>query len=196
MNTATEYTISMLPEEKSLSDYELVQLCLQNKESFGLIIDRFIEPLRRYIRRRTNASGEDVDDIIQESFIKVYKNLYDFDSGLSLSSWVYRIAHNTTIDWYRKNKRHMHVSIDDENVEPLLRDLTGANQYNHYLDRNMIQVALVELPEPARTIIILRYFEEKSYQEISDILRIPVNAVGIKISRAKKLLTPLITKNL
>lgn len=180
--------------EPVMTDYEMVQLCLKNKESFGLIIDRFIEPLRRYVRRRTNASGEDIDDIIQESFIKVYKNLYDFDSGLSLSSWIYRIGHNTTIDWYRKNKKHMTISIDDENVEPLLKDLTGDNQYMNYLDRDMIKKALEQLPESERTFIVLRYFEDKSYQEISDILRIPINTVGIKISRAKKLLTPLITK--
>ena len=99
---------------ENLTDAQLVQKTLKNPDEYALIIDRFEAPLERYILRITRADHEDVEELLQAIFIKAYRSLNGFDTKLKLSSWLYRIAHNTCVDYLRKNAKKNHLSLDSE----------------------------------------------------------------------------------
>ncbi|MEA3429111.1 MAG: RNA polymerase sigma factor [Thermodesulfobacteriota bacterium] len=151
---------------------------------------RYEIKLLRYIRRLTTVSQEESEDIIQEVFIKVYRNLNGFNQKLKFSSWIYRIAHNEIINQYRKTKLRSSViplNIEDEaNLIGSINDtieIDGA--YENLENAERVRKALAELPDKYREILVLRYLEDKSYNEISDILRKPPGTVATQINRAK-----------
>ena len=79
------------------TDQELVSDTLSDKHAFSAIVKKYEEPMRRYIKRLGCKDENEVDDVLQEIFIKVFINLNDYDPSLQFSSWIYRIAHNETI---------------------------------------------------------------------------------------------------
>ena len=171
------------------TDEELVALSLQNRDFFAYIVDRYEEKLLRYIKRITNLREDDLFDILQDIFIKIYENLNDYDSTLSFSSWVYRIAHNQVIDTYRKNKARPqgnYVDVDDEILENMVNDFDFTKDIDSGLLRKHTQEILNNLDERYREILILKFFEHKDYKEISDILKKPMGTVATLINRAKK----------
>ena len=109
----------------TLTDAEVVAQSRTDRSSFALIVERYEDKLKRYIRRLGVSSFEDRQDILQEIFLKVYKNLNGYDSGLSFSSWIYRIAHNETISWYRKQnvRPEGHLISDNEELFLYIQNL-------------------------------------------------------------------------
>ena len=91
-----------IEKENEKSDAELVELAKADPESFGLLIERYQIPLFGYIRRLTQLPKEDVEDLLQEVFIKIYRKLNEYNELLKFSSWAYRIAHNHIVDFFRK----------------------------------------------------------------------------------------------
>ena len=87
------------------NDEELVALALKNQDFFACLVERYEPKLMRYVRRISAATQEDAEDLLQEIFVKVYRNLNDFDPDLKFSSWIYRIAHNQVISYWRKTAR-------------------------------------------------------------------------------------------
>ncbi|NCO88542.1 hypothetical protein AUK04_01710 [Candidatus Roizmanbacteria bacterium CG2_30_33_16] len=166
-----------------ITDESLVTKILSGKkELFYYLIKRYETKLRRYILRITNRKNE-VDDLLQNVFIKTYKNLPTFNKELNFSSWIYRIAHNESInligssfiqkfvslpDWFDVGSRdEVEEKIDDEQMKKKLK--------------NCIEKLDIKYKEP----LVLFYYEEKTYEEISDILRIPVRNVGVLIHRGR-----------
>nr|MDA3802955.1 sigma-70 family RNA polymerase sigma factor [Patescibacteria group bacterium] len=86
------------------SDEELVKLSLKDSNVFSYIINRYKEKLALYIRRITNISEEETEDVLQDIFIKTYLNLNAYNSSLKFSSWIYRISHNQVISHFRHLK--------------------------------------------------------------------------------------------
>jgi len=85
-----------------LSDNEIVEKTLSEKEAFRVLVERYELPLDRYLIRLGIRNKEDRVDLLQDIFIKIYRNLNGFDMDLSFSSWAYRIAHNEAVSWFRK----------------------------------------------------------------------------------------------
>ncbi len=189
------YNYYIVQDIQNKTDNELVVLIRQNPEYLSYIIDRYKGKLTKYIRRRTNINLQDIEDVLQDIFIKIYININEYDERLVFSSWIYRIAHNYMIDWFRKNKKHMsNLSIDDEENKliHLLEDKDQRidDKYDSF-DKELLDIIKKELnniSEEYKEIILLKFFEDKSYEEISDILKISTNSVGVKINRAKKIL--------
>lgn len=177
------------PKNRELSDEEIVALALRDAEAFGMLMERYEAPLSRYIRRISSFSRDDVEDILQEAFIKTYRNLRDFDRKSKFSSWIYRIAHNQTIDVARKKKIQASVSIDEHDLEHLLRastDIEGEAVRKDDFAR--LETAIRSLPKTYREALILRFLEEKSYEEIMDILHVPKGTVATLVHRGRKML--------
>jgi RNA polymerase sigma-70 factor (ECF subfamily) len=191
----------MLEKESlsKLTDVEIVAHSIADRSYFAVIVERFEDKLIRYIRRLGIHSHEDRQDILQEIFIKVYKNLNGFDSSLSFSSWIYRIAHNETISWYRKQnvRPEGHLVGDNEELFLYIPDQSASAEQliDASIDAKRLKQALLILDTKYRDPIILRFFEHKEYDEISDILKIPIGTVGTLISRGKmKLQSILMTE--
>jgi len=176
-------------------DIELVQLSLENQDYFLCIVKKYEIPLMRYIRRITNINFEDAEDLLQEVFIKVYTNLNGFDPNLKFSSWIYRIAHNEVISNFRKLKVRPE-KINSEINENVLEKIKSELNIEKEIDQKILKVKLNQLINQLnikyKEVIILKYLENKSYEEISDIIKKPTNTVGTLINRAKKQLNNII----
>lgn len=169
------------------TDEELVVLTLKNQKAFLYLMNRYEGKLLNYILRISNVNKEEAEELLQEVFIKVYKNLNDFDSSLKFSSWIYRIAHNQVISNFRKlNSRIRVVNLDNEILENLASDLDIERELERiYLKENVGEI-LNKIDEKYKEVLILRFLEEKDYKEISDILKKPMGTVAILLNRAKK----------
>ncbi len=182
----------MRPEElQTRKDEELVALAASSDHQALLVLIRRYEPrLLAYIRRIGGVSIEDAEDILQDAFLDAYRHLSEFDMNLKFSSWMYRIVHNRTISAYRKRKRSMgDVSLDDADAaygRLLAADLDAARLAEQSLTSDAVKGALDKMAERDRAVLVLAYMEDKTYEEIGDILRAPQGTVATWIHRAKK----------
>ena len=178
------------------SDQELVAATLNDRHSFVAIVERYQAPLKRYIIRLGCADELDTEDVLQEIFLKCYVHLNDYDPSLKFSSWLYRIAHNETMSLFRK-KRVRPVTMPTEEDLKLFENIPDKTDFLNELiqesDAKKLRDALGSINEKYRTVIVLRFFEEKSYTEISDILQIPEGTVATYINRGKKELNEILS---
>ena len=151
--------------------------------------------LLRYIVKISAANSEEAQDILQEAFIKAWINLNEFNADLKLSSWLYRIVHNETISFCRKKKsfgKNNKISIDENvllNYEDETVEDTDENQ--KYILTNDI---LNSLPQKYKEVLVLKFLEKMSYEEVSDVLKIPEGTVAARINRAKKMFKKIAEK--
>lgn len=173
-----------------MTDEEIVAKTLKDKAYFEHVVLRYEDKLSRYIRRLGVQDEEDRADVLQNIFIKVYRNLNGFDAQLSFSSWIYRIAHNEAISWYRKSnvRPEGHLISSNEEVIALLAspEETAEKVFDTQVNSAEVNRALLQIDQKYRDALILRFFEHKEYEEISDILKIPPGTVGTLIHRGKK----------
>ncbi len=171
------------------SDSELINLTLKNSDFFSHIIDRYKDRLFAYIIRLSNISKEDAEDLLQEIFLKIYLNLNEYNDNLKFSSWIYRIAHNQVISRYRKTKSRPEGYLNEID-ETLINKLTSNDdllkEIDLKIDKKNIFKILYLLDYKYREVLILKYLEEKSYQEISDIIKKPSGTVASMINKAKE----------
>lgn len=173
-----------------LTDTEIVERTLKARDYFGVLIERYEAKLRRYIVRLGVRNSDDQDDVLQEIFIKAYKNLNSFDTSLSFSSWIYRISHNEAMTWFRRRsvRPEGNMVVDSEEVLDLVASKESGAEllFDKTINAAELTEALTKLDPKYREVLILRYFEHKEYDEISDILQIPMGSVGTLIHRGKK----------
>ncbi len=176
---------------KEKSDSELVILSLKNQAFFAKLIDRYEKKLSRYIYRLSGLNTESIEDILQEAFIKMYINLNNYNPEYSFSSWAYRITHNESVNYLRKNKKHIIIPLETEGEDKNLIDtLKSEIDLESELSENNLTEQIRELinmlPEKYREVLVLRYMEDMDYKEISDILKMPMGTVATTINRAKE----------
>lgn len=169
------------------TDEELVVLSAERSDWFFCLAKRYEDKLLRYIRRVSGGSKEDVEDILQEVFIKTYQHLNSFDPRLKFSSWIYRIAHNESVSAIRKKSVRPTVVLEEEDMQKFADSLDIAHDIDIHFDRARINLVLAALDQKYSEVLALRYLDEKDYVEIADILRKPISTVGNLISRGKKL---------
>ena len=181
--------------DPGLTDEQLVAQVLLNKDQFRYLVERYQAKLMRYIFR---IGGQDAgEDLLQEVFINAYQNLSGFDQSLSFSAWIYRIAHNVVISHFRKQRVRPEGNLHSDG-EDMLTKLYGEGdievQADQGLDAARLHKAMSGLKPLYRDMLILRYFEQLEYQEISDVLRIPMGSVAVYLHRAKKQLKTVYDK--
>jgi len=169
--------------------------------SFREIVEAHQEKVRntcfRYVKNL-----EDADDLAQEVFVQVYESLTHFREESELSTWIYRIAVNKSLDFLRRSKRKKRFAIithlfktnneGDEEEIPLPADDNPQNDLEESEHKKVIEEALDKLPENQRTAIILSKYEGFKNKEISEIMKISVSAVEALLHRAKKNLHSLL----
>lgn len=175
-----------------ISDEKLAKQCLENNQYFNELIDRYTEKIRRYIARITGNWTES-EDITQDVFFKAFKNIASFDPKMSFSAWIYRIAHNESVNFIKKHYRYKNVEFNDEIKNKLMEDNTALKKIFSSENAKTVRDALLKLNARDREILELSYFEDKSYLEIADILKMHKNSIGSTIKRAKDKLRKIIT---
>jgi RNA polymerase sigma-70 factor (ECF subfamily) len=186
----------MLLQENSKKDEELVvAICKGDKDLFGELIDRYEAKLTRYVKRFTQHE-DDVSDIIQIVFIKAYTHLQSFDTSRSFNSWIYRIAHNESVTYLRKRgtEKISFIDFDTFLPHPFAKE-TADHEVMKNDDKRMLDLSLKELSPKYREVLVLYYYEELSYQEIADVLHIPIATVGVRIRRGKESLQKVLASN-
>lgn len=182
---------------ENLTDAQLVAETLKHPHMFREIVERYEAPLLRYIRRL--GLGDDAEDVLQDSFLKAYRYLGSFDPSLKFSSWIYRIAHNTAMSAHRARQVRPIVEQSEE-AQKAYDSMAAELDINQDIDQELLkehlETALAQIDQKYQSVIVLRYFEERSYEEISDILRLPVKTVGTLLHRAKKQLQDKVTPGL
>lgn len=178
-----------MKHQSSLDDGALVAAALLDKQAFSMIVRRYEPPLSRYVRRLLGRSGQSVDDVLQDVFIKVYVNLNDYDRSRPFSPWIYRIARNEALSFLRKRRAEPYLLSGEEGMLMLERVLDEPTVLE-VLDRSRIgtwiRKLIAGLDPSYRDVFVLRYLEEKSYEEISEILEIPMGTVATNINRGKR----------
>lgn len=184
------------------TDEQLVSLALKDSDAFAELVSRYEAKLLRYVKRLTGLSEESAEDILQEAFLKIYRNLNDFDQSLKFSSWAYRITHNEAINHVRKNKnnnKNLSLESDKDDEMNLIEILSSEDDVESAAQKAEIKTnvreVLAQMPEDYREVLILRYLEELDYSEISNILRKPMGTVSTLISRAQKMFKQYAIKN-
>jgi len=178
-----------LKEFTNLSDEQLAILSLDDHLAFATLINRYQGKLLNYIKRISNSNEDDASDILQDVFLKVYLNLNGFDSTLKFSSWIYSICHNQVISNYRKIKVRPEgnsVPIDEFLLNKFIYDFNIEKEVDNNIANKKIFSILDELKEKWKEVLVLRFFEEKDYNEISDIIKKPSGTVASMINKAKK----------
>ncbi len=181
--------------DRNLQDEELaLEVQKGRHEAFAILYERYEQKMLRY-GRRFLYTYEDLEDAVQEVFIKTYKNIKSFNVEKKFSTWLYRVAHNTFINVIKKNGREpvsffdfdTLVNIPNKTTETLEDDFLKAE------NKESIIEMMKKMAPKYREALILFYFEELGYKEIAEILKIPVSTVGVRITRARTMLKKMIS---
>ena len=165
-----------------------------NQTAYKLLVKRYKNGLYNMVYQMIK-NREEAEDLVQETFMKAFNSLASYNDNYAFSTWLYKIAFNHCIDAIRKKKLRtlpldkpiqlqageVHHQIRDESHSPE-KVLLFAEK------RTLIQKSIKSLPERYRIAIVLRHQEERSYEEISEILKIPLGTVKARIFRAREML--------
>ncbi len=160
-----------------------------NEKSCQKILNLYKGRIFSYVYRMVR-NYHDAEDITFDTFIKCFKSLSSFDRTRSFSTWLFTIAHNVTIDFLRKNKQQYeyfderHAAKDD-----------FVKEYEKRKKMEKIEKALAILSPQERELIVLFHKEEYSYKEMSEILKIPISTIKIRLHRARKKLRGAVHEN-
>lgn len=173
-----------------LSDEKLVVEIRKDKERFSELVERYENKLMKYATYLVH-DRQTALDIVQESFIKTYINLNGFNTKKKFSSWIYRIVHNEAINHMKKYKKEIILTdsfyyATDQNVE---------EEYTKKEIAQQAQGCLQKMPVIYKEPLALYFLDDKSYDEISDILRIPMGTVATRINRGKIVMRNICKKN-
>jgi len=162
-----------------------------NQLSFQLLVERYQDRIFGLVRHYTRSMVE-VEDIVQDTFIKAYRKLETFQRQSSFSTWLYRIAVNTSLDFLKRAGRNPVRAIEDPEVvgtptqagAPRSIAAPDANLEREEIARITHEV-LEEIPENFRTVLVLREFEGMAYQEMADLLGISIGTIESRLFRAR-----------
>lgn len=160
---------------------------------FRKLVEEYQERIYWHIRKIV-ITHDDADDVVQETFIKVYKNLDTFREASQLFTWIYRIATNEALNHLKKMQRKQSVSMDD-----VYQELENHLSHGENIDGDEIQLklqkALLGLPEKQRLVFNMRYFDDLKYDDISEITGTSVGALKASYHLAVKKIEDYLTKD-
>lgn len=172
MNWTDEDIIEKIKDKKTV-DY-----------GFNLLMEKYQEKVYWVIRRMV-IDHESSDDIAQETFVKVWKNLDKFKGESKLYTWIYRIATNEALTHLRKKKRRFFLPIGDLENE-LISTLEADTYYSGDEIQLKLQKAILTLPEKQRLVFNMKYFEELKFREIAEVLEVTVGNLKAQYHHAVK----------
>jgi RNA polymerase sigma-70 factor (ECF subfamily) len=182
-------------QDSRAEDSRLIEEALRgDNRAYQRLMDKYHDAIYNFIYRMIH-DREQVEDLTQEAFIKAFASLKSFNEEFAFSTWLYKIATNNSIDYIRKKKLQMYSidkpieSKDSDFAFELPDDTAEADK--HLISGQRVQLvreAIDQLPEKYRQVIMLRHAEERSYEEIAKMLKLPIGTVKAHIFRARELL--------
>ncbi|MBI2055997.1 MAG: sigma-70 family RNA polymerase sigma factor [Candidatus Sungbacteria bacterium] len=169
-------------------DEEILRESLKEPALFEVIVERYQEPLMR-AAWRVVKSREEAEDIVQEAFVKIYKNADKFVKmeGIEFKSWAYKVAINTAITHYRKLKRG-EVLSDDPAMFQRGEEEPGEMRIAFAADaKASVEAVLQEMPAHLQSVLRRYYLEDKSYQKIAEEENISIPTLKMRLFRAKRM---------
>lgn len=168
-------------------DSDLVGRCLAGEEgAYGLLLKKYKRPVFSLVYRMVRQR-EEAEELASEAFFKAFRALPGFDPAQPFSSWIFKIASNLSIDWLRRRKMET-SSLDEEgsvwelpDERPTAEDVLEKKQ-----TMRVVEEAIGRLAPDYRAVVLLRHQEERSYEEIADILGLPLGTVKIRLFRARE----------
>ena len=175
------------------NDQALVGLILDGDDAaFEHLFNRYRDAIHRLFVQRLGGSADNADDLLQETFIKVYLRLERYNADYTFGQWVYTIARNTLIDHIRR--RQEELPIDERFSSPPSPTPTPEESVIRLQQRTQIEHCLESLPERYGRLIRMRFLEEYSYEEIAERLEMPLGTVKTQIHRARERMCELIRR--
>ncbi|AZV61764.1 RNA polymerase sigma factor SigW [Peribacillus castrilensis] len=170
------------------------QVLKGDHNAFGEIVEIYKDKVFQ-ICFRMLGNRQEAEDLAQEAFVRAYVNIRSFNITMKFSTWLYRIATNLCIDRLRKKKPDYYLDAEVAGTEGLnmysqiASDMAKPEEEVESLElQETIQVEIMKLPEKYRSVIVLKYIEELSLKEISEILDLPVGTVKTRIHRGREAL--------
>lgn len=186
-----------MPDPQGPIDDHLLVSSFKNEKlkeaAFTQLVRKYQERLYWHIRRMV-VEHEDTNDILQNVFIKVWKNLGEFREESNLYTWLYRIATNETLTWIEQQKRRSSVSISD-NEDLFSERLKAQTDFDPNKIEWKLQEAIQALPEKQKLVFNLRYYDEMPYEEMSGVLGTSVGALKASYHHAAKKIEASLTGN-
>lgn len=174
---------------KEADDQQVVRRCLGGDiKAFELLVERY-QGVVYNIALRMVKDPEDAEDISQAAFLKAYEKLGTYKESFRFYSWLYRIAVNEALNFLDRQKRFTRLDDGIEDNREAVEDIADARERNE-----RIQEALMELKPEHRAVLVLKHFEELSYDEIGDILGIPMKRVKSRLFTARQVLRGILVK--
>ena len=187
--------------EKAQHDVALVKRALEDKDqkAYAELMDRYQGAIFHLVNRMV-YSEDDAEDLTIESFTKAFKRLHQYTPAFAFSTWLFKIASNHTIDFIRKKRinalsldrgfsnaegERMEISVKDDGLDPM-----EALQKQERIER--MREVVSQLKDRYRRLVELRYFEEKSYEEISEELNLPLGTVKAQLFRARDMMAKVL----
>jgi len=181
---------------KDISDNKILELISDDnsfEQGFEWLIKKYQEKLYWHIRNIVHVH-EDANDVIQNTFIKVFKNIKGFEQKSKLYTWLYAIARNESLSFLKKKKRHTVTPLDSE--ENSLENILKADKYFNGEKAQLILLNAVEtLPQKQKEVFRLRYFEDMSYKDISQLLDTSVGGLKASFHHAVKKVETYLLEN-
>jgi RNA polymerase sigma-70 factor (ECF subfamily) len=179
-------------------DKAVVRRCLKGeKKAFEILVRRYEQPMINYFGRMVQDRELSLD-FTQEVFIRAYAALHTYDEKFKFSTWLFRIATNLLIDYWRKKKItlvYIDAPVTDPDQEPVqIPDYEPSvmEKYEKKKMAELIEKAIARLPENLRELFVLRHINEFSYEEIAAIKHLPVGTVKNRVFQAKELLRSML----
>ena len=170
-----------------VEDEEILSKFREDKtrnEAFNLLLKKYQQKIYWHVRRMV-IDHDDADDIVQDVFVKIWKNLPGFRNDAQLYTWMYRIATNECITFLNKKKQKNNISLDDVDYE-LADALSSSDQFTGDQIQRKLQEAILTLPDKQRLVFNMKYFDDLKYEEMSDVLGTSVGALKASYHLAVK----------
>lgn len=179
-------------DPSDLKDEEILKASQDEPALFEMLVERYRQPLMRAALRVVKGR-EEAEDIVQEAFVKIYKNAHQFQKldGIEFKSWAYKVAINTAITHYRKLKRGEFLSEDPSMFEKPSEEQFDSHLHERADAKNTIAEILMKVPEHLRSVLEAYYFEDKSYQTIANEHDISIPTLKMRLFRAKRIFKKL-----
>lgn len=179
-----------------MEDHQIIQefrITTTRNKAFNALIEKYQQRIYWHVRKII-IDHDDTDDVVQDVFIKVFKNLEGFREASQLYTWMYRIATNEALTFLKKRQRKQAWAIDEVN-----NDLENKLTSGSYIDGDEIQMklqkAILTLPEKQRLVFNMKYFDDMKYEEISEAIGTSVGGLKANYHLAVKKIEEYLTED-